>query len=460
MVGGTLFEMHGARRILLVVLVLVGPGFATRALADGWDDARNAFHESMRSPEWKKRRDALLLLSDYDGQEAVEEILPAAARDPSPAVAGAAIEVLRLYASSSARDALVEVARDGKGRERLLALVALETGKGPEVTRLLLEVAAGKDAEAAAQAALDLGRSPEPHPGAAPVLIDLLAHKDWQVRAAAARSLARRPDESAVPALVRALDVAKGRDRADVIVALETTTKQAYGNDAAAWKRLAGGQDPATIKAHPELPPSAFGIPIYGQRVVVVLDDSLRMGDPHPFDADRLRALSDPPDGAAIPWFRVKTNGQFAISHVRHLVHGMPRGSKIGLITVNAQVTDALSGFVNAGASASRRADEVLDGLVPDDGLDTLGALDRALDFAGDKDATAWNRGPDEILFVTVNMPLTGDVREADVVAAAIGLRARLRMVTIDTVGIHFHPYDMCRALAERTGGTYVDLVK
>ena len=57
-------------------------------------------------------------------------------------------------------------------------------------------------------------------------------------------------------------------------------------------------------------------------------------------------------------------------------------------------------------------------------------------------------------------MPTTGEVKEADVVAAAIGLKARLRMVPIHTVGIHFHPYDMCREIAALTGGVYVDLTK
>ena len=60
----------------------------------------------------------------------------------------------------------------------------------------------------------------------------------------------------------------------------------------------------------------------------------------------------------------------------------------------------------------------------------------------------------------TVNVPNAGEIKEADVVAAAISLKARLRMVPIHTVGIHFHPYDMCRNIAQKTGGVYVDLTK
>ena len=67
---------------------------------------------------------------------------------------------------------------------------------------------------------------------------------------------------------------------------------------------------------------------------------------------------------------------------------------------------------------------------------------------------------PDEIIFITVNMPTTGEIKEADVVGAAIALKARLRMVPIHTVGIHFHPYDMCRDIAAKSGGVYVDLTK
>lgn len=446
--------------LALPLALLAGVLLLRAARAEEWADVRDAFREASKSPEWAKRRDAFLLLVDQDRSEAVQEILAVIDREPNAAVVYAGLETLGLYTSEGVRTALVAAAQKGKDRERLYVLVALEKQVGPEATALLLEVAKGRDAPAAAQAALALGAGESLPPGAGPALVKLLAHRDWQVRCAAARSLARHPDPAALPALAAALADAKGRDRADLIAALEKTSGQAFGNDPAAWRRLAAGEDAATIQAKPVLAPTAFGIPIYGRRVVIVLDNSLRMSDPHPFDGERLRTLCDPPDGAPIPWFRMKTNAQFAVGHVKHLVRGLERGTKVGLILYNLTVNNALLGLVPAGSAAERQVDALLDDLIQDDGIATFDALDLALDLAGPRDATAWKDGPDEILLVTVNMPTAGEVREADVVAAAIGLKARARMVPIHVVGISFHPYDMCRALAERTGGTYVSLVK
>ena len=70
-------------------------------------------------------------------------------------------------------------------------------------------------------------------------------------------------------------------------------------------------------------------------------------------------------------------------------------------------------------------------------------------------DGAAWKRGPDEIIFVTCNMPTVGDLTEANVVGAAIALKARLRMVPIHTIGIESHPYEMLATIARETGGVY-----
>ena len=77
------------------------------------------------------------------------------------------------------------------------------------------------------------------------------------------------------------------------------------------------------------------------------------------------------------------------------------------------------------GTASRNTVFEALDGLETDDGIAAYTALEQALDVAGAGDAKAWKSGPDEILYVTVNMPTTGEVTEADVVAAAIGLKAR-----------------------------------
>jgi len=447
------------RRLLPVSLVLLALlTTAATARADGWEDMRDTFRKEMKSEAWKDRADAFLYLDGYDRPEAVEEILRALKREENAAVELAALGALAAQKSKGSREILFAIARKGKGRERLLVLNALARQPSLDVGELLLEVAASRDGQAAAQAALALEK--QKHPDTVEGLLPLLKHKAWQVRRAAAITLkAFRPDEAIAP-LADALARSDGRDRNEILAALLEITGETFGNDPAAWKAFARGTPESEIRARPKHPPYAFGVPIYGKRVVICLDNSLRMTDRHPFDAERLRELSTAPDGKAIPWIRVATNGQFAQAQVKHLIRNFEKGTKFELLTFNATVNPVFNKLANVGTASRNTAFEALDGLQTDDGIAAYTVLQQALDVAGPTDAKAWKSGPDEILYITVNVPTTGDVTQADLVAASIGLEARLRMVPIHTVGIHFHPYDMCREIARLTGGVYVDLTK
>ncbi|MHC5012398.1 MAG: vWA domain-containing protein, partial [Planctomycetota bacterium] len=146
--------------------------------------------------------------------------------------------------------------------------------------------------------------------------------------------------------------------------------------------------------------------------------------------------------------------------HVKHLIQGLPKDTRYEVLSFNELVNPFFGALTPANAGTKNQALEILAELVTDDGIASYTALTDALDIVSPKDHIAWKSGPDEILFITVNLPNTGEVKEADVVGAAIALKARLRMVPIHTVGIHYHPYDMCRMIAERTGGIYVNLVE
>ena len=81
-------------------------------------------------------------------------------------------------------------------------------------------------------------------------------------------------------------------------------------------------------------------------------------------------------------------------------------------------------------------------------------------DIAGRKDSVAWDVGPEEVLYAIVSLPWLSEHSDPAVVAAAIALKARLRMVPITLAGIGEHPYELCQTLADATGGTYIDLSK
>jgi hypothetical protein len=406
----------------------------------------------MKEGTAKERREAFLPLGAHDGAAAAEEMLAALDGEDDASVVLGGVDALAILRSLGAQQALVAEGRAGKGRRRLVVLVALERQRTPEVTKLLLEVAAGKDLPAAAQAVLGLATD-RPLEGF-PILLQHLKGRSWQLRAAAARTLAAYADKDALLPLAEALGAAEGRDRADLLRALETISGQAFGYDVEAWRRLAAGEDPASIPKKPVHPPSFLGVPVYGERVVLVVDNSLEMGDPHELDRDVLMRLCEPPDGNPIAWFRLKTFAQLAHAHVVHLAGALPSSARFEVLFFNERLDPVFGKLSPSNGGTMRTLEEKVAGLETDNGVATYEALDAALDVAGAGDEKAWRSGPDEILFVTSNLPRTGEVVEAESVYAAIALKARLRMVPVHAFVLNYH-CPQCPALAERTGGTY-----
>lgn len=479
--------MRIPRLPLLLALALLGsaagPLALPRACADDLKDARKAFRGALSAADWKQRRDAYMEVADWDDPSMVEDVLDALVRETNPAVVRTGIGVLAGYASDASQARLVAEVRKGHGRRRMLVLLALARQRGGASVPILLEILQGKDGPAAAQAALALGARHEL--SAVPHLVALLGRKDWQLRRAAGLALAElarppapAPEAGAQPpaqaahgpvpealrapevtsALVAALGRAEGVDRQALIAALEAIHGRTLGYNLAAWKLVAAGKevDEKTL-AKRVYPPAAFGIPLYGQRIVLVYDDSLRSGDPHRFGSgDRLLELCKVP-GSDRPIFsaRILTVGQFARAHFLRCVADMPSKTHFEVITFNAIVRPLFGRFVAAGGARRKAVQELFDSIRPDDGIATYDALNTALDTGGATDAKAWKHGPDEIVFTTCNEPTVGDIKEADVIAAAISLKARMRMVRIHTVGIESHPYSMMRTIARETGGIY-----
>ncbi len=431
----------------------------TPAARADWDSARSFFSKNVKSAEWSERRSAYQALADHDRGEAVDAVLSNLANESQPAVVAAAVDTISRFRATTARAALVAAARTGKPTTRLYATAALRGQLAPEVDALLAELVAGPSAPVAAQAALalgDAGRS-----GSLAALVPLLDHGHWQVRTAAARALAALGDRSAGKALAARLPAESGRARLEVVAALEGLSGKRLGDAPAKWKAWAEGQDPDKVEEKAKVYPTAFGVPVSGQRVVFVLDRSLNMSDAHPFDRTRLEKLCAPPDGDKIPWFRLKSKLQFAQAQILHAVEGLPGGTRFEVVTFAADVQGVFGKkFTGVGAAARKTLADAFDGLKTDDGINIYEALNAALDLAGAGDDKAWKSGPEEIVFVTNNVPTQGEVKDADSVAAAMATKARLRMVPIHVVGIGNHPFQLAETISKRTGGTYVNLTQ
>lgn len=446
--------MRTALPILLLTVLFVG---APAAADQDWKAGRKAFKAGIRSEDWRTRRSAYTELAYFDGEDAVKEILSAFAKEKNPAVILGGIEVLAAFKSEGAAEALAKALKKSRGEKKLHVLMALERQPGEAGKELLLEVLRGKDEMAQAQAALVLGRKRVVE--AIPDLEALARSNDWQLRAAAARALMALQAQDSVPALAESLEMSEGSERGPIIRALTELTGETYGADVEAWKKLASGADPKQIHAKPVKVPHVFGIPIYGRRIVIVLTNSQHNENPHRFGTGkRLEELCEVPGQRPIVHTRLVTVGTFIRAHVKRLLSDMPSGTYGQLLIFNTTVTPLWPKLTPLNSTTKDVANEAIDGAVPYAGMNHYEALVEALDAAGAKDSAAWSRGPDEIVFTACNVPNQGEIKEPDVVAAAVAFKARMRMVPIHTIGVGAHAYDMMKVIAEQTGGVYKNL--
>lgn len=450
-------------------------GIVAPARADEAAETLKEFQKALRSEAWQDRASGYDVLAALDSAAGVEEGLKALGAEPHGAVRLHGVRTLGGFGSPEALEALAEEARRSRGDRQYLALLALERQRGPAGSEALLEVLGGKDPAATSQAAIALGAKQVQE--AIPVLLGLLAHKEWQVRAAAAWGLREmcgplpgppkpgeppaptvpdwlRPDEVG-PRLVEALRASEDADRRHVVAALERLSGLDLGYDPAGWEQWLGGSRGGAIQRNPLALPRFFGVPIYGRRVVVVIVNNVQLDKPHPYSTERLKELCAVPGAASINWISVRTLKQFVQQHVARFARDYAKtGGKIEVLTTGPKAV-GLFGKLRAANVSEKALEEAAEGLVLAAANDTYGALNMALDVSGGKDSVAWQKGPDEVLYVSCAPPWLADVTDQAQVGADLGLKARSRLVGIHCVGVAEHPAQMMRTLSEVSGGVY-----
>ncbi|MFM8387110.1 MAG: HEAT repeat domain-containing protein [Planctomycetia bacterium] len=468
--------------LLLVAVAWACLGGAARPLqaAEDWAEARKAFLAKAKNPDWKVRSTAFGDLAYFDDEKAVAAVLGVLASESQPNVLLAGIRALGTFRSAAARAAVADTVRKGKDPLRLYALFAVADQPGSEGKEVLLELLQAREAPVLAQAALALGRKQVRD--ALPSLLALLRHKDVRVRGAAARAvryMGGSPGGAAgaapgapaagrslatpevLGALVDALEAGEGRERADLLATLQHLTRQDLGWDIAAWRALAQGGPVDTLPRNPRHPAYFFGLPVFGRRLVLLADNNVRTEDAHPFtERARLQEVCKVPGARPVPWFELKTLQQLLRAHVKRTVADLPSGTPFELVIVSAKARGTFGKLTPANDGTKATAATALDEARVEAGNDVFTALDAALDITSRKDSVAWDTGPEEILYAIVALPWLAEQSDPAVVAAAIGLKARMRGVPLTLVGLGEHPYEMCQALAEATGGTYLNLSK
>lgn len=470
--------------VMLGTLLACVPGAARPlAAADDWPEARKAFLAKAKNPDWKVRSTAFGDLAYFDDEKAVAAVLGVLASESQPNVLLAGIRALGAFRSEAARAAVADTLRKGKDPLRLYALFAVADQPGTEGKEVLLELLQAREAPVLAQAALALGRKQVRE--ALPSLLALVRHKDVRVRGAAARAVRYLAGAAGAPpaaggatappgpparslatpevlgALVDALEAGEGRERADLLATLQHLTRQDLGWDIAAWRALAQGAPVDTLPRNPRHPACFFGLPVFGRRLVLLADNNVRTEDAHPFtERARLQEVCKVPGARPVPWFELKTLQQLLRAHVKRTVADLPSGTTFELVIVSAKARGTFGKLTPANDGTKATAAAALDEARVEAGNDVFTALDSALDITSRKDSVAWDTGPEEILYAIVALPWLAEQSDPAVVAAAIGLKARMRGVPLTLVGLGEHPYEMCQALAEATGGTYLNLSK
>ena len=153
------------------------------------------------------------------------------------------------------------------------------------------------------------------------------------------------------------------------------------------------------------------------------------------------------------------TVGHFIRAHLRRLIGDLDgKGQKFELISFHATVHPVFGKLTGINNGTKDQLREAIEAAKPEAGMNHYDALTQALDISGSKPSVAWKSGPDEILFTACNAPNQGEIKESEVVAAAIGLKARLRLVPIHAIGVESHAYEMMAQIARESGGVYLNL--
>ena len=478
---------RGSRLVAALVFAVCVLSANFTAHADERKDAIRAFHKTMKSEkDWKARVDALNTLAFYDGPGLVDVILDGAIADEHPSVHRAAALMLSRLITPEAKDELVAELKKAKGRRMLVVMLALRQQMGKDGLDVVRKIADGKDLRAACQALIVMGQKQSVDDVSR--LLEALASSHWQVRRAAAQALRLLagepptkkknpegkmvleegdppwvpewyPQDKVLPALVDGLEKPLGAERHDIVRTLHRITEQNYAYDVAAWRKLIGGEKPEAIESKPRLHPThLFGVPIYGKRIVVVVDNAQQTDDPHGYSREFLQSLCVVPGARPIPWYQLKTKRQFIHACVRRFVQDKKDGTQFDVYFLTQSVTKANGKLVKANAASKKKAFTLIEKAKTSTGQDTMQGLLDAFMAGGKKDKHIWTKGPDEILYVASTVPWASPVIDQDHIGAEIGFLASWHQIPVHTVGVGPHAFAMFQAISEAAGGVYRSL--
>lgn len=361
------------------------PGREMAARAVGWMEARGAvphLRPLLRDEDAGVRAAAVEALGRLGAPEAADEVARRLDRDRTWRVRAEAASALARISPEEASPHLRKALRDRDPRVRVATLEAIE-----RVSR----------DEARAEA------------------IDRLRDDHWSVRCTATQILTRVGGKEAVGPLIEALEAAEGRTTRDAMQALGRITGRRLGADPVAWRTWWEAHGPSwtgpTGPAGREPGRSSlervtyYGIPIWSERVVFVIDLSESMGEPAGADGSITRADQ-------------------ARRELGDALAGLPDTSRFNVIRFRSK-PEVLSPRPLSPARPNRAASlRWID--APGGGTNIHDALEMAI-AAG---------GGDTVFLLTDGAPSCGTYRNKTEILESVGRMNRFRKVRIHAIGI------------------------
>lgn len=458
---------------LSILLLLAAPALAEDILETKFRE----FYEYDLRQAWIDRKDSelrtilLKKLQPHDTAGAARWLLQEVilANEPADEVREAH-RILSMYKGSPAAGAMAEVlAKSKRGTDaRGLILLALGRMRVPEAEAPLEAALKDADVRTLVAACDAVGASLKTE--LAPKVVPLLAHRSPIVRTAAVRCVAALRAVEPMPALLKCFcGETDPRVRYEAWKALAELTKEKLPCDPPAWKEWFAKESAANpelwgtsfppVKGPAAAPAYFFRIPIHSDRICFVLDASGRMEDAWAidFEAERKKEGPDRTPG----FFNVKTRWQLVLAHLGECLKRLPDSTEVAIVCYSHEVKtfpeDRLRYWKNSPKNREKLLDQaskversganaMYEGLAAGWGFLKGGSLE-----------ANYEAGCDTLVFVTNGQPSAGEMKnKPERIQHEAWRVALLRKMTIHTVGIHNHAYDLLKGMAKDTGGLYV----
>jgi hypothetical protein len=438
------FVMRHCLVCFAIVAVACQAAFAADRITQ-FNRARRSAVPLLRSDEPADRIEGIRKLEDIPIAESVR-LIQGSLGDSAASVRHVGWQALaKLSANQEVCDTLLLLARKSghrkeDGRTAALLLAAALCSDLPSVQRdtaqILEKTTSADDGEVIAITMADeLAGFQGP---AAPVpLVKLSRTKvfadHFGVRRAVVQALVQIPNKEAVAALIAMLDQIKGEAGADAVEHLTHVTGQIYGNETAAWQRWwreAGEtfEYPKRTKPTPYRGGTAgpagdyYGLPLFAERLVFVIDTSGSMTGPRIVAAKR---------------------------ELIRAINGLPDHAHFGVVAFNGRVTCWHRELLPADAESKRKAIAFVESQQPESNTASYDALEAAFGF--DTEA---------IYFLSDGAPHGGKIAAPVDIVTTITAANRVRRISIYTIGIGAGfpggPLDLfLKTLAEQNLGLY-----